>query len=55
MSNKKKEDQAEVDLEKRIEKYLSMSDLVSMTKVYIIEFPSFNDILENRKEGGTLK
>jgi hypothetical protein len=54
MSNKKKEDQAEVDLEKRIKKYLSMSDLVSMTKVYIIESPSFNDILENRKEGGAL-
>lgn len=31
-----------------------MSDLVSMTKVYIIESPSFDDILENRKEGGAL-
>lgn len=28
-----------------------MSDLIPLTKVYIIESPSFRDILDNRKEG----
>lgn len=28
-----------------------MSDLISLTKVFIIESPSFKDILDNRKEG----